>query len=353
MSSASIIPLLNKWREGITKLMKSSEKVAIIHHWDTDGIASAVLMSKLFIHKSFSYHIPRIGLYELDAIDIRSIRNYSPDVIMILDYGVGKDVIEELRRELGGRLIVIDHHITNLKGDLICNPVNIIHNKDGVPSTTWLIRDIFRIERYPTLIALGVAGDYGRYLEKSNLLKIIKDMIREKNISIDQLIKASLMIDACYRCGDYNGIHHARQILMKYGVEKVLEDAILKKNLEYINEEIHEILSEITEIKIEGPIIVFEVETNNYITSYLGRELAYKYNDRIIVLINYVKRLGISYIYVRSYKYSLNRALMELRRKGLYVGGKDNVFVVTCKTKDCEEEKDLTLRVLMKTLSGD
>jgi len=344
---------LNKWREDITKLMKHAKRVAIIHHWDTDGIASAVLVSKLFIHKSFSYYVPRIGLYELDAIDIRSIRNYSPDVIMILDYGVSEEVIEGLKRELEGELIVIDHHVTNLKGDLICNPVNIIHNKGGIPSTTWLIRDIFRIRRYPTLIALGVAGDYGRYLEKSNLLRIIKDMIREEGISIDQLIKASLMIDACYRCGDYNGIHHARQILMRYGVEKVLEDAMLKKNLKYINEEIHEVLSEITEVEIEGPIMIFEVKTSNYITSYLGRELAYKYNDRIIVLINYVKRLDISYIYVRSYKYSLNRALMELRRKGLYVGGKDNVFVVTCKTKDCDKEKDLTLRVLMKTLSGD
>lgn len=333
--------------------IRKARRIAIIHHWDTDGIASAVLISKYFSSKSFSYYIPRIGLYGLEAINVQDIKAISPDIVMIVDYGITMKVIRELKSELQREVIVIDHHLTDLRGDLLCNPVCITHDEEACPSTTWLIKELFDAQQYASLIALGVVGDYGRYIEQSNLSDVIKNMIKEDGFSIDQLMRASQLIDSCYRSGDYAGIHHARDVLKHKGIRGILEDRILHRNLNYVNKEMEEILLNIEPTEVKEPLVVFEVETKNYITSYLGRELAYRYKDEVVVMVNYVKSLDLNYIYVRSYKYDLSKALKILKGKGLHVGGKSHVFVVTCRDRDCIREKDLTLNVLMETLSGD
>ena len=48
-----------------------------------------------------------------------------------------------------------------------------------------------------------------------------------------------------------------------------------------------------------------------------------------MVLVHYVDKLGLEYIYVRSCKYSLRDVLERLKAEGLRIGGKDKVFVVT------------------------
>ncbi|RLF18968.1 MAG: hypothetical protein DRZ82_07235 [Thermoprotei archaeon] len=353
MSSALITHLLNKWRKSIVKRIKRAKRVAIIHHWDTDGVASAVLISECFPDKCFSYHIPRIGLYGLEAIDVQDIKKAYPDIIIIVDYGITKDVVEQLKHKVKKEVIVIDHHLTDLEGDLLCNPIGIIHDEDLYPSTTWLIKELFKVRQHMDIIALGVIGDYGKYLEQSILSNIIGNMIKEEGLSINQLVRASQLIDSCYRVGDYEGIHHAREVLKSRGIIGILEDKTLHKNLNCVNKEIERILLSIKPVEVRKPLRIFEVETKNYITSYLGRELSYRYKDEVIVMINYVKNLDLRYIYVRSYKYDLSKALKKLKDRGLCIGGKNHVFVITCKARDYIREKDLTLSVLMETLSGD
>ncbi len=352
MSLASKNPLLNKYNKIIHSL-NEAERIAVIHHWDTDGIASAVIIAKLLSFKDVLFHVPCIGAYSSKAVNAKNVRSFEPDIAVVLDYGISMREINSLKRNINTDIVVIDHHLTNVRGEMVCNPVAMGYNEEQFPSTTWVLKELFQIECMKDLIALGIVGDYGRYLENTIWLERVGRMINEKGLSIQDLQKAVQLIDSCYRAGDYLCINHAREILKEGDIRDIINNAIFHEKLKCIDEEIREVMLNIEPIKENKLMKVFRVITRNYITSYLGRELAYMYKDQIIVLVHYVSALDRVYIYVRSYKYDLSKVLMLLKDKGLNVGGKNHVLVVSCRLVDCNRLERLVLNTLIKSFNGD
>ena len=313
--------------------MKRFKSMAIIHHWDSDGLASAALIGRYLskINVKASFYIPKIGIYAIEAINLREIKEQEPEALLILDYGIPVNHIEKLENLLGVDVIVVDHHINDVRPKCFFNPIARGSREDEYPSTTWVLRDLIDVEDSLDLVALGVVGDLGKRLEGKALKSILEGFISKFGLTLDDIYEASNIVDSCYRLLDYSSIHYARSILEDRGVEGVLKSPFLDEKLLELKNEIDRAKRDLRLVEDGRLIKVFELATKSYITSLIGRELAHKFKDSIIMLVHEVKGLELTYIYVRSLKFNLRGVLEALRKSGdINIGGKDHVFVVTC-----------------------
>ena len=332
--------------------MEKSEKIAIIHHWDSDGIASSTIITNMLKRKEFFFYIPKIGVYNIESIDINRLRDLSPSTILILDYGISTKELSKLKDILDVNIAIIDHHVNNIVDNItLCNPIAFGYSGSSYPSTTWVIKELLRVEDLDDIIALGLLGDLGKSIISHKLNEWILKICQKHNLALSELFEAVNIIDSCYKLIDEDCINYARNTLIKQGVKGVLNNEFLKNKFETLKMVVDYALKNVDLIKDYGVIKLFELSNDYYITSHIGREIAYRFKNNVIILKHFIQKLDLTYIYVRSYKYRLRNILEKLRHEGLHVGGKDYVFVVTC-NNNCYEELDLILKVLMKHLGG-
>jgi len=315
----------------VVKLIEEASKVSIIHHWDSDGIASAALIAKKYKDKISSFIIPRIGEYNIEAIDVNKLKKSNPDLVLILDYGIPLNQLKILEESIGVKVAVIDHHVNKFMVDAFCNPIAFGCAEEEYPSTTWVLREILDLEDFSDIVALGIVGDLGKAIKDSPLLRWIEENVKSRGLAIDDVFHVVNVIDSCYRLVDYECIDYVRGILIEHEVKDILVDDYLRSKLLKLNEEVSKALSSVKLVKEHDEFIkVFEVTTDAYITSLIGRELAYKHHNSIIVLQHEVKKLNKRCIYIRSYKYSLRSILEAFKSMNMNVGGKDKVLVISC-----------------------
>ncbi len=346
------IPSLLKRNCGlIYNLLLSSNELTVVHHWDTDGIASAAIIGRVRSKLGRTdFIVPKIGNYTLNAFSVNPKSS-----LLVLDYGLKLSDVLKLKRDKGVKALIIDHHVNTIEGCeevIVCNPLLFSMPEHKYPSTTWVIKKLLNIEGYDDLVALGMVGDVSNYIKDDD----IRTWLSRLRYDVNYLIKISELIDSCYKAVDYGCIHHARELLTKCkDFEEVINDELLKNRLEVVNNEINELMNSIEPKSIDlggHNIKIVEVESKYYITSSIGRGLARKYSKSIVVLINKVRRLGRSYVYVRSYYVNLRTVLNKLRKQGLKVGGKDMVFVVTCNELSCSKELNYVLNALEELRSS-
>ena len=338
----------------IRALLKDSNKLIVVHHWDSDGIASAAMVANWLLeqkHVEIYYLVPKIGFYNLGSI-ISKLNKVvdKANRVLFLDYSLRRSELETLEKLTGKELLIVDHH----RGDVwrnICNPLLEDFSEEDFPSNTYnLWRNIIQkdIVKYIYYVLIGIVGDIGRKAY---------DFIRNKfkgieRIDLSKLYRVVDLIDSCYRVGDYNCIERARSILIEGDIDRILEDSVLVAARDQVQSETEDILQNIKPIRIDRKIAYFELESKNYITSYVGRVLSSRNPRKIIVLRNYVRRLNLEIIYVRSFRYNLAPVITSLKSLGVEnMGGKDYVFAVQCINK-CEEELvDLVLKRTANAIS--
>jgi len=323
------IHLLSNCRRVAEELARAG-RVAVIHHWDADGLASAAITARLLKSKNVLFLVPKVGYYSLSAIDINAIKRFRPDLTLILDYGLPASEVRELSRAVSSTVAVIDHHVNECADDILfCNPLACGSSEEDYPSTTWVLKNLINTGSTDDLISLGIVGDLGKALEDHPLKDWVEASARRYGLTLQDLGKASELVDACYRLVDYECMVVARRSLIEEGVAEILCNELLKSKLVALRNEVEEALGKLEFLKDYSVLKVFKLRTTSYITSLVGRKLSYKYQDSVVVLVHYVEKLGLGYIYVRSHKYSLRKVLERLKAEGLRVGGKDKVFVVT------------------------
>jgi len=334
-------------------VIEESNRIAVVHHWDSDGVASAVLIEKVYAYrKTLSFSVPRIGLYTADAISVEDLRRFNPDTLLVLDYGLSGEDLEYLEKKLGVTIAVVDHHITQPRDEVFCNPIAMGNSEDLYPATAYILYralDLDANTEILDLVALGIVGDIG-WKPRLDLTRWIPGY----NRSLELLKHVTSIVDSCYRLGDYDCIYYVRRKLAEAGLSAIINDAYLEFKYRHIDNELKYVLENLQPSERYGPLLIFRVETESYITSLIGRELAKMFPKNVVVLINRIRSLGMGYIYVRSLSYRLRDALELLRVKNLDVGGKDTVFVIGCKNYECDEEQD-TLYILknhLKNITG-
>ncbi len=321
----------------VAKLFRNAvEDILIIHHWDTDGVASAAAIIRLLINNKVLTDIPRIGVYDSSAL--RHIKVDEEKPILMLDYGINP--LEAAKVLPKDNLLVIDHHAVDPQPSVSCNPVaERLGGELRYPATAKVIYDLAgdRGVELRDLAVLGIVGDLGP--KAANALSMCsKELATELSDEELRLFeRASDIIDACYRLIKPEMIKHAVKVLANEGVKGVIEDKALLRNYYEFTRISREALDHLEKVYVKGLIEVYDLRLNAYLTSFIGRLLARRNSKGAIILRHQIDSLGLTYVYIRSYSISMASLRNRLARLGYRVGGKDYVVVVTCKEKKCTE----------------
>ena len=333
-------------------ILGNSNRIAIIHHWDIDGIAaSAYLYRALYRYGiDVEFLVPEIGSYSIEAIDISKLKSFNPDLVMVIDYGIKCRDLLELKRVLDRSLVVVDHHRNEVCAniDLFINPVAYGATEIEYPSTCYTLSLIYSNSLFLDLVALSIIGDLSTYVEITKWKSYVESILSIYGYTLRDSYRISRLVDSCYQSIDLECFNYARRDLIE-GIDMIFRDGYLAWTRKELDEELYELFNKLRENPemVLDKVKIFKAYSKNYIVSHLGRKLADYHRDSIVVLKHYVEKLGKSYIYVRSYRYNLSSVIEELRKKGIDVGGKDRVFVITCRDPRCSE-LDLLLELLSK-----
>jgi single-stranded DNA-specific DHH superfamily exonuclease len=92
--------------------VSEQEKVEILHHWDMDGTSSAVIISKILEQErgepAEEVTIPEERAYHLEGEDRKKLED--KDVLIVLDFNLAADELEDIREEKDLDILVVDHH---------------------------------------------------------------------------------------------------------------------------------------------------------------------------------------------------------------------------------------------------
>lgn len=307
---------------------------AIIHHWDTDGICSAAIISEEIGEKPIDNFSPEIGKYDLNNKEVKRLDKY--EEIYIVDLNFSKNVIQKIRENTSAHIFFYDHHNSeNISYEKFefNNPIASGKDPKLYPSNTWVLSEKFN---RPTdlLKILGAVGDREKKIkENKKANKEIKDFIADKDINFNKLTKAVNLIDSSYKMNSKKEVHDLVQIVRKAnknGIQTILTNNKLKQNLEKINKKITE-LSKIND-KEPNEIVVKEINTEYNIISSVTREIAWNQNKTAIV-INKGFLENKNQIYVRSNKTDLRPLISELKEEYKLGGKKDVIGSVIEKKK--------------------
>jgi len=307
--------------------------LCIVHHWDVDGVASSAIVAKIFNITKFC--VPKIGCYGIECIGTEHSR------YLILDYGIAP------KRSVG-IVGVVDHHRVELSNSdasdcvSLCNPVALgRYSENDFPSTTWVLARLILTDReadsVKELVALGIVGDIGSRVASSSWLELVVKAFG----SVDRALRVARIVDACYQRCDYSCIDYVRRLLVECGVECIEEDSRLLDAHREIEEEFKKVLRNIVPIYVDSEIEVFRARSRFFITSRIGRYLADRNPDKVVVVLHHVEGLNEGFLYIRSHRRRLTEILHVLRALRYNAGGKDFVVAAICRDPFCNDVEEL------------
>ena len=135
--------------------LKDTKKGLIVHHWDTDGLASAAMLLRFFEKLNANIKIelmtPTINNFYLQSEEYDVIKDQNFDFIITCDINFPEDVVFKLAEIKPGKVFVFDHH----KQD----PIKAVfyYNKP-YPSCSLVLRDYLHLE-FDMLSIIGDIGD--------------------------------------------------------------------------------------------------------------------------------------------------------------------------------------------------
>lgn len=286
----------------------------IIHHWDADGIASAVIYSQVKGEK-FEYFIPEIGNYFLDGKDRKLLSSLAPTESVLLDMSLPEDDLKFLNNL--STFSVIDHHQgKSVEGINIHNPA--LEGGAEYPSNTRVLTELFSLP-HTDIEYIGIYGDTGFKLGKEDPLFLeMKEFFGEK---FDEFRKAVKIIDLQYKTGERERVYEIVRFLLENPVFSVLEGQRFTEVEALIEEEKAREFERVKEL--DGVNFIF-TPSRFRIVSDLARRLYAMYPDKLNVVIG----LQGSYLnfYLRTCAVDLSPLVRKAKDLGYYAGGKREVI---------------------------
>lgn len=306
------------------------DNVLFVHHWDCDGLCSAVLLHKLLNEINTGIEIktmmPEIGNYFLSENDLKKIKINNPEHLCIVDMALPESNILLLKKAIKN-IYIFDHHEQSRISEVThINPTIDKKANNIYPSTGWVLNEFFNQEQEIFSI-LGAVGDQGEKVKNNN---IVKKVLKENNLTFNKCNKIVKVIDSNYIVNNKNDINKTI-IFLKENIDNIgsiLQNIELTKNSLIIEKEIvYHIKKGFIKYKKEK-ILVKEFESKFNIISDMARVLSKKFPEYIIVVIKNLNK--IVNIYFRTYKEKINLTpIIRLAKKYDYnAGGKNEVVGV-------------------------
>jgi single-stranded DNA-specific DHH superfamily exonuclease len=273
--------------------INESYRTALVFHIDTDGCCSGALVAKLFqkLGKKIDFYIGSIPTLP-DRV-MRKLTYGMYNLIIFVDLSVDQqaDKIRVLAKN--SKVLIMDHHTISEN----LNSSQIIHMNpklDGIdkyyPASKY-IYDLFKLEEYDWIAAIGVIGDsgvpqWGDFIDNT-FRKHSWDRGENPNARETILAKADEMVGS------------ARMLYGNVGAEKAFEILATTENLDEFFEKAGEleiwykrVQGEINKKLVEfektaekmGHVMLFKLESDMNLGSALSTILSNKYPDRTIMI---------------------------------------------------------------------
>jgi hypothetical protein len=314
--------------------IKRAEVDAIIHHWDTDGIASASLILRS-LNQELPVYVPRIGGYDHTSLPVLRERT-----ILILDYGIPGYELDKYYEITRSDIYVIDHHkvITPSPNITYCNPVAAgLGGEREYPACSKLILEVKLKEwslQDKVIAALGVMGDLAPYYDSKTShpgLEWASKIAERAGVSVSELRSYVDIIDSSYRMIDEDCIIELVYNIKEKGVKGVEESECAYRNYDRMKTAMTAIEDLLRKEMEKGSMLVYSLKYDMYVTSAIGRKLASENPEKIVFLIHTIPKLNIGFLYIRSITRKLTGLRKQFEQLGFKTGGKEKVVVVEYK----------------------
>ncbi len=324
------------------------EKVLIAHHWDADGITSAVLLKKTLLKDvEASFYTPPIGEYRLEDHVLR--QGFSK--VYVLDLALPEhEFIKVL--STGVALEVYDHHKWSPSSKLAEAKILVDPSQ---PSTSWLLAVHLNVEK-GCLAALGAVGDNGVNIKRHPLFSEISSALKSCGLSFKEALQLAELLDMPYRVMNRSMvISTVQKVLQSSDLRDLLRDEELCKIRDALSAEINRVLSQPLDILAEGNIALLRFSSSYAISSAVGRQLAWMHRPaKVVVVINegFFPDRDQYYIRLSENGIDLSPLIAEAKAKGWSAGGKREVAGIVVPKAESQQYLAHILKKLEEMLSG-
>ncbi|MCE4624215.1 MAG: DHH family phosphoesterase [Caldisphaeraceae archaeon] len=334
--------------KSILRLISNSSPL-IIHHWDCDGVVSAVTIAS-YIGRRVSFESPPFKYtIDDDYLEMLEYKLEDHDVIIVVDLNLSPKYLVLLSYRLGRPVVSIDHHTTK---EIPRHPSILYYNpaKDGDPQGIWpsAAHVIATLTGFydPLLIASSIVGDLGSNAKNNRVYmkymnEIGLDPIADFNLPND----CSMQIWGAEAMGKIDIIKNLPSSLLYGGLDPcyaILNDPILG-NLRYEAEEELKRLVSKAENTLEAAgrnFYATKLDGNARLVSKVARKVSSDHPNDIIMIGYLARSINRASIYIRTRRIDVNLIdlLKSINNLGYKAGGKfqrgNNVLAV-----DVEPEK--------------
>ena len=298
----------------------------IVHHWDTDGVASAALLVKALRLEEFTNMTAPIGEFRFDERLWKAIEK--ADRLYILDFNVPGEV-EKVRTPT----LFIDHHTQPRIKNPLVEQVNPSLEGPYYPSCSLVVSEHFGI--WNAWSALGVVGDIG---EKAFEIRAVNELLRKANLSRTEALRLVELIDSNYIAMEREAVEGAVAVLLESEIREVLEYEPWIKKADAIKEAIESALSSVEE---RNGFAFVEFESPFNVISKVARRLVWEMGHRGAVVLNRNFH-GKAQVYFRispkeAERIEMGEVIAKLRSLGTNSGGKREVLGCVCERNKIED----------------
>lgn len=304
----------------------------VICHWDTDGIASAVLYTKATVEK-YIYFTPEIGNYFLSPSDRNFIENLKADEVVLLDMSLPEQDLIFLN-SISSNFEVFDHHKgRKVKGIKLVNPVVDGADPEDFPATTTVVQAFFRL-RKDLFYYAGIFGDMGFKLKEDHpLITEIREYLLSEGVSFDKFRSSVAVIDAQYKTGDRERVYKLIDFLLEKGdILAVLEEQFFVDAIELVEKEKQR---EYERFQKRDRINFLFTPSRFKIVSDLCRMKFAEVPEEFTVVVG--KQGDYLNFYLRTRRVDLGELILKIKGNGYFAGGKKDVIGVIIEPQRLEE----------------
>lgn len=296
-------------------------KGVIIHHWDTDGMASAALLrsyfSTHFPDKKIELFVPTITNYYLTDEQYLYFQQQGYQFAITCDINFQKDTVDGLAKTFPGQVYIFDHHHQ-------APYTNVHYYNEPHPACASYINDILG---FPNTLqsAIAIVGDKEEAIQQdTEFYPRVREMMAEYHLTFTQMLEARRLIDSNYIVDDYEGIAETVHLL-EHDPAAIFSDVRLQDNIERINSTMAE-LSAKTPETLSDKVVYMEIDTPMNILSHITRNLSREYPDKVIFTRQHKNGQVTCYARRRDLeKVDMRTMIAFARELGLNSGGKEDV----------------------------
>ena len=325
-------------RNSLASLLSSSEPL-IVHHWDADGVVSAVTTAS-FASGRADFMVPPLTYSPpMSFIDEVARRAAPKDLIVVADYNVSGEFLAALVSRVKRPVVVVDHHVATyprLPNLYYYNPA-AEGDPDGIwPSTAHVIADALGFYD-PLLIATSIYGDLDEEAPRNPVFRYYMDQVgldpeRDANIPRD----CALQIWGAEAAGEVEVLSRLAYELTYGGVDPcqaIMSDPRLTTLRMRAEEEVENAVSEaVRGMSRIGKVAVYSVELSLRVSGMVARRLLSRADAPVVALVAREAMTGASKIYIRGDIPDPVMIIKSLRSAGLRASGKsqkgNNVIVI-------------------------